>query len=196
MKLKFNIVVDTTTGEVEVINEETGEIKETKVKKSSTKKTKKIKEESSTPQLILEDNKYILNSAAVELMNVSPDDRIDIKYEKSNGVFVPIIGKDEVFGTANGNRLTKSNTVSYRGKAHDKLAEYGDIFIIREHAEKRGLFRLFSSVGNKEQTVIPTSEDIVLPEDDDISVDLTDDDIDLSDLVDESEDLTADNFKF
>lgn len=193
MKLKFNIVVDTTTGEVEVINEETGEIKETKVKKSSTKKTKKVKEESSTPQLILGDNKYNLNSAAVELMNVSPDDRIDIKYEKNKGVFTPIIGKDDVFGTANGNRLTKSNTVSCRGKAHDKLAEYGTTFEIKPHSEKEGLFIL---VGDKEQEVLPNSEDIVLPEDDDISIDLTDDDVDLSDLIDESEDLTADNFKF
>lgn len=191
MKLKFNIVVDTTTGEVEVINEETGEVKETKVKKSSTKK--KVKEESSTPQLILGDNKYSLNSAAAELMNVNPDDRIDIKYEKNKGVFTPIIGKDDVFGTANGNRLTKSNTVSCRGKAHDKLAEYGTTFEIKPHSEKAGLFIL---VGDKEQEVLPSSEDIVLPEDDDISIDLTDDDVDLSDLIDESEDLTADNFKF
>lgn len=193
MKLKFNIVVDTTTGEVEVINEETGEVKETKVKKSSTKKTKKVKEESSIPQLILEDNKYTLNSAAVELMNVSPDDRIDIKYEKNKGVFTPIIGKDDVFGTANGNRLTKSNTVSYRGKAREKLAEYGNVFEIKPHSEKEGLFIL---VSNKEQEVLPASEDIVLPEDDDVSIDLTDDDIDLSDLVNESEDFTTDNFKF
>ena len=80
MKMTFNLVVDTTTGTFEITNTETGETKSVKTKKTS----KKTKDENPNPQIILEDNKYKFNSAAVKLMNISPDDRVDIKYEKEN----------------------------------------------------------------------------------------------------------------
>ena len=60
--LKFEFTYDTTTGEFSVVNTETGEVKSVTTKKTTT--TRKKKEESSEPQLILEENKYILNTAA------------------------------------------------------------------------------------------------------------------------------------
>ena len=108
------------------INTDTGEILETKLIKRSIDKpetaipkkkaSKSKKEEISTPQLILEDNKYCLNTAAVELMQVGPDSKLDIKYEKRGNTMVPVIGTDEVFKTKGGNKLTKSNTVACRGR--------------------------------------------------------------------------------
>ena len=92
------------------INTDTGELLETKLIKRSVDKSnfevvtpkkkasKTKKDESATPQLILEDNKYCLNQAAIELMQVGPDSKLDIKYEKG----VPIIGTDEAFGTKGG----------------------------------------------------------------------------------------------
>lgn len=186
MKMTFNLVVDTTTGTFEITNTETGETKSVKTKKTS----KKTKDENHNPQIILEDNKYKFNSAAVKLMNISPEDRVDIKYEKENKKFIPIIGKDSAFGTANGNRVTKTLTVSYRGKANEELRQYGTIFEVKPHPTKEGLFKL---IGDAPE--LPTSEDVDLP-DDDPEVDLVDDDINLEDLVDDADDLTSNDFSF
>jgi hypothetical protein len=141
-KVLFTYEQDDETGEIKVINREVINEDLPKAKKATTKKASKKKEdENPNPELILEDNKYILNSAAVELLGVEPDDHIDIKYEKRDKIRVPVIGCNTAFGTQAGNRLTKSNTVSYRGKNHDLLAEYGTIFSFKE-TDKEGIFEL------------------------------------------------------
>lgn len=171
------------------INTETGELLETKLIKrsvdkpnfeaaSSKKKTSKPKkEESTTPQLILEDNKYYLNAAAIELMGVVPDSKLDIKYEKG----VPVIGTDEAFGTKGGNKLTKNNTVAYRGAKNEELARYGTEFTISAHSSKEGLFVL-SSENTPVQEKLNGDENIALEEGDEDPLPL---DIDLAELVDE-----------
>lgn len=176
MILKFELSVDTTTGEFSVVNTETGEVKSVTTKVA--KKTSKKKEESSTPQLILEDNKYSLNSAAVELMNLSPDDKVDIKYEKNGKAMQPIIGSDEVFGTHGGNRLTKSNTVACRGSKHDELSKYGTVFTITPHKTKEGLFVL---AGDKVESI--ENEEITLEE----GEEKLPFDVDLEELIDEKD---------
>lgn len=192
MKLTFNFVVDTTTGEIEVTNTETGEIKSCKaIKKKSTKKSPK-NDENPNPQLILEDNKYKFNSAAVELMKLNPDDRVDIKYEKRNGKLSPVIGKDEIFQTSKGNRITKTYTVSYRGKANAELAQYGNIFDIKKHPETDGIFIL---IGNKDIQDVVDKEEVELPSDN-TELDLSDDDLDLTGLIDDNSELQASDFNF
>lgn len=166
--LKFEFTVDTTSGEFTITNTETGEVKSVtapKTKKTSTKKPKV--EESSEPQLILEDNKYSLNTAARELMSVEADDRIAIKYKKINKVMTPVIGTDDVWGTSTGNRLTKTGTVSMRGKGHDDLAHYGTVFTLVENADPAGTFILTTDKSNT-----PTFDE---PEDD--NVDIVDEDL-------------------
>lgn len=190
MKLTFNFVVDTTTGEIEVTNTETGEIKSVKFEKKKVSKTKNKSEENNKPQLTLENNKYKFNSAAVELMNLEPDDRIDIKYEKYNGTMKPIIGKDEAFQTSNGNRLTKSFTVSCRGKANNELSQYGNVFDIKPCSDKQGIYFL---LGDKDE--IPADNDIELPSDEE-EIDLTDEDMDFADLIDDNDEITASDFSF
>lgn len=171
--LKYQVKVDTETGEM------TSQCIDRKISKSNfevseLKKTKKVKkEESPDPQLILEENKYSLNSAAIALMNVSSDDKLDIKYEKRDKVMVPVIGTDENFHTKGGNRLTKSNTVAFRGNKNAELAKYGDIFSIKPHEEKEGLFIL---IGNKETTTL-TGDD---------TVNVAEEDIDLADFIEDN----------
>lgn len=75
MKITYSLVVDTTSGEV-TLTKDSGEV----VKASSPKKVKD--DGDPTPKIILEDNKYKLNSAAVKLLQVAPNDRLDIKYER------------------------------------------------------------------------------------------------------------------
>jgi len=139
-KVLFTYEQDDETGEVKVIDRKVINDDLPKAKKTSSKATKKA-DENPEPELILEDNKYVLNTAAVELLGVEADDRIDIKFEKKDKVRIPVIGCNTAFGTQGGNRLTKSNTVSYRGKNHDLLGEYGTIFSFKE-TDKTGIFEL------------------------------------------------------
>ena len=115
--LKYQVKVDTETGEMTTkcisrkVDKSNFEVTEVKPRKKTV-----VKNESSEPKLILESNKYQLTQAAVELMGVEPDDKIDIKYEKQGKNITPVIGSDETFGTKQGNKLTKSFTVACRGR--------------------------------------------------------------------------------
>lgn len=144
-KVLFTYEQDDETGEVKVLNREVvnDDLPKPKKKTSAPKKSKA--DENPEPELVLEDNKYCLNTAAVELLGVEAEDRIDIKFEKRDKVRVPVIGCNTAFGTQGGNRLTKSNTVSYRGKNHDLLEEYGTVFSFKE-TDKEGIFEL---IGDK-----------------------------------------------
>lgn len=92
------------------------------IKKVSKKKT--IKSEIDNPGIIREDGKLILSEEAISLLNAQPDDKIFIGYDKFGSSFKPFIGIDD----KKGNKLTKSNTVSYRGKSNVELAYYGSEF--------------------------------------------------------------------
>ena len=164
--LKYQVIADTETGEVE-----TKCISKKIDKKETTSKA------SSKATLTLEENKYRLNQAAIDLMGVEPDCKIDIKYEKRGKNTVPVIGSDEAFGTKGGNKLTKSLTVACRGSRNEELSKYGNVFTIIPHETKEGLFILDN--GN-----LPKEE-----EEEDI-------DIDLSIIDADVEEIDSNNFKF
>ena len=111
------------------------------------------------PQIILDANKYILNQAAANLMGVKWEDRLEIKYQKVQGVIYPVIGTDETFGTKTGNKLTKTLTVSCRGKANEMLARYGRIFTVSEMKGEKGLFVLIGDNPPVEAEEIEVKED-------------------------------------
>lgn len=189
-KVLFTYEQDTETGDIKCINREVINDDIKPVKKASTPKKKSSKNESSEPQIILEDNKYTLNSAAVELMGVEPDDRLDIKFEKNGKLMIPIIGTNESFGTKAGNRLTKSFTVSCRGKANDELQNYGTVFILSVHPTKEGLFVM---QGDKAPEAVV--DDKVEIKDDASEVEV---EIDLDDFIadeNEVEEISALDFK-
>jgi len=143
-KVLFTYEQDDETGEVKVVNREVVNDDLPKAKKTSSKTTKKT-DEDPEPKVTLEDNKYSLNAAALTLLGVEADDRIDIKFEKREKGRVPVIGNNVYFGTQGGNRLTKSGTVSYRGKNHDLLEEYGTVFTLKA-TDKEGIFEM---IGDK-----------------------------------------------
>ena len=116
-----------------------------KVKKTTTsKKTKDKKEELETNSIVtLESNKLIFNNKAVSEMEIEYEDRIVIKYEKIGKENLPIIGKDLAFDEeGSGNKVTKSNSVSYRGKVNTILSEYGTEFELVPY--KEGIWRMVS----------------------------------------------------
>lgn len=137
-------------------NPETNEYKpigDPEVVKSTKKQS--ITEESSEPHLILLDNKYSLNSAALELLGVTAGDKIDIRYQIIENINYPIIGSSTSWKSTSGNKLTKSSTVSYRGKANEMLSTFGDTFDLTSWTGHDGLFIL---IGNKEQVIDPNIE--------------------------------------
>jgi hypothetical protein len=93
-----------------------------------------------------------------------------------------VIGTDAAFGTKGGNKLTKTNTVSFRGAANDKLAEYGTTFKI-EPSEDEGIFYL---IGDKINNPIP--DDVI-----DIESEL---DIDALDALEIEDDINLEKFDF
>lgn len=141
------------------VNEQTGEItfigkEEITVDTNTTikrKSTKVVVEENKDPLITLDSSKLILTTGAVELMNICADCRVDIKYKKKDKTSVPVIGTDAAFGTKGGNKLTKTNTVSFRGSANTKLAEFGTTFKL-EPSEDSGIFYM---IGDKMNNPIP-----------------------------------------
>ena len=89
---------------------------------------------------------------------------------------VPVIGTDTAFGTKGGNKLTKTNTVSFRGAANDKLAEFGTTFTL-EPSEDEGIFYL---IGDKMNNPIP---DDTIDIESELDIEALED-IDLADSVD------------
>lgn len=149
---------DPETGEMKCIDREIINDDIKPVKKKSSKKASEPVNNSTEPQIVLEDNKFTFNAAAVELMGIEPEDRIDIKYEKKGKKFVPIIGTNESFGTKAGNKLTKSYSVSYRGKSNETLQEYGNLFTLEAHPEKEGIYYL---IGDNNPEEIEEEDSIV-----------------------------------
>lgn len=156
IKHQFTITYEQT------IDTETGEIIKVEIveKSKPVKSSRKKIDEPSEPKLILEDNKYHLTSSAVELMEVQPDDKIDIKYEQRGNSSVPIIGSDTAWGTHSGNRLTKSLTVAMRGAKNEELAKHGSEFTLVPHPQKPGLFILNSPEGALEEEEMDGDENI------------------------------------
>lgn len=80
--------------------------------------------------VIVQDNKLQLSKSAADLIGASFGDRVTVNYYTvSPEETFPVIGKSDLFTDASGgNRLTKSNTVSFRGSQRDILLEYGKFF--------------------------------------------------------------------
>lgn len=186
-RIKFELYYNTDTCSWEAINPVTGEIKDFG-KKVSKKKEEPVKDEG--PKLVLESNKYILTQSAVDLLNAKADDRIEIKFEQQGKVIIPIIGVNTAFGTKGGNKLTKKNTVSFRGVANKELSEYGTEFSLEAHPTKEGIYCL---KGNK--APVEVVDDTVEIVDDKESVDMVDD---ISDLLENNSDNITEitNFNF
>ena len=131
LDILFHYEVDETTGEIKFIGKEEITVDTaTSEKKTTTKKSTTKVDNNPDPIITLDPNKLILTQGAVDLLQVCPDCRVDIKYKKKGNITVPIIGTDAAFGTKSGNKLTTTNTVSYSGAANDKLSTYGTVFTL------------------------------------------------------------------
>lgn len=183
------IKVHKITVTTEYLDEETGEIftdtrelkddtvKGTK-KKTSKSSASKIDNSNPNPTLTLEDNKYVLNAAAIEALGVEPGDTIDIKNQKIGTKKVKVIGSSETFGTKAGNKLTQKGTVSFRGKSNEELSELGNIFELEPHPNVNGLFILKGNNQQDTEEIVPEEEEDIEIEDPEIedALEITEDD--------------------
>jgi len=162
-------------------------------KKKTTTRTKAKKEEKEKvledeAVITLEANKICFNNKAVANMELEYQDRVLIKYEKIKGSKkpVPIIGKDLAFDEeGSGNKVTKSNTISYRGDANNVLSQYGKKFTLEDYDE--GKWKLIA-IGEESNEINESSsyKDVVKNAED----------IDLTVITDEDEDLEIDEMTF
>lgn len=94
------------------------------------------------PLIELGENKLIFSPKALELMNVGINDRITVNYITQNNETIPIIGKSSMFADPEGgNKLTRNNTISFKGMQHDVLNKYGQLFRI-DALENQGLYKM------------------------------------------------------
>lgn len=155
------------------IDVDTGEILKTTVISSSDIKPEKqkiIKKDQDTEaKVYLEDNKLRLNSLAMEILNVNPGDRIDIQYTDTH----PIIGTSDSFGNPEGGtKLTKSCTISFKGKKSEVLQKFGNEFKI---IESNGQF------------ILDGEKEIIQDSIKDDNINIEDIDLNLDDLLDDTE---------
>ena len=183
LDILFHYNVDEQTGEIIFIGKEEITVDTATSTKRQAVKAAKV-DNNTDPLIKLDSNKLVLTSGAVDLMQICADCRIDIKYKKRDKVSVPVIGTDDAFGTKGGNKLTKTNTISFRGSANEKLAEYGTTFTL-EPSEDQGIFYL---IGDKMNQAVP-AEDVI-----DIESELDLDALDALDIEDDGVDLEKFNF--
>ena len=153
----FHYEVNEQTGEITYIGKD--EVTVDTASKTSKKTTSKASSKADpNPVVTLDSNKLILTQGAIDLLQACEGCRIDIRYKKKNKQSVPVIGTGKAFGKEDsGNKITKSNTVSYRGASNEKLAAYGTVFTL-EPTEDEGIFYL---VGDKEPAETKVPEEII-----------------------------------
>lgn len=128
-----------------------------KKKRTTRKKADVVEEMASQALITLEPTKLVFNNKTVADMGIEYEDRIVIKWEKAGKTLIPIIGKDEAFDEeGSGNKVTKTNTVGYKGKQNAVLAELGTQFTIEPY--KEGVWKLISTTS---PTTFKTLEDTI-----------------------------------
>ena len=144
-------------------------------KTTTTKSTGGMKEVEQTHPIVRAENKLLFSKKFLEMIGCLPDDRIDVRFEKNSETkeIIPIIGRDLLFGDIGcGNRLTKSNSISYRGSNNVALAEYGTFFNVEPHGD--GLFKMIGDKCDSVQDSDTTREinlDIEVRSDEQIDID-------------------------
>lgn len=80
--------------------------------------------------ILLENNRILFSPEALKALNASPGDRISINYYTvDEQCTFPVIGKSAAFtDSTGGNKLTKSKTISFRGRQGETLSRYGKNF--------------------------------------------------------------------
>ena len=162
---------------------------------------KVTKSNSTTPastngeDLVVEENKLVLTTEAVNKLGAVAGDRISINYwTVDNQTTYPIISKSEVFTDgANGNKLTAKGTISFKGQQRTSLLKFGSLFTFSEFKDKKGEIRdnvfILTPVEDKRETI----KDNEFAEEEEAIENLNNSQIDqeIAEMLGESEDYDA-----
>lgn len=148
-----------------------------KVKRTTKKKSEIIEELENEAKISLEPTKLVFNNKAVADMGIAYEDRVIIEWIKEGKKLIPIIRKDEEVG----NKVTKSNTIGYKGKQNTILAEFGTEFTIFP-TDKEGEWKLVSLTGAPTSTTLEESIKLAEDTEADLITD-TDDSIEIDDMT-------------
>jgi hypothetical protein len=130
--ITFDIETETGT----VTNVKTQVEGEVKRRTTTTRKKEVVKELEDTVSIVREEGKLVFNNRAMADLKIEAGDRIVIKYEKGDKSLFPVIGTDFAFNEeGSGNKMTKSQTISYKGNQNTVLAEFGDEFTVEEYQD-------------------------------------------------------------
>lgn len=135
------------------------------------------------PTLLVLDNKLQLSESAINILNVTAGERIAVTYwqDNTNNTIFPVIGKSEIFTDKNdGNRVTQSNTVSFRGKQRETLLIYGNQFTLEEF--KTGIFKLVPILEDNSETETIIEAEQELENIQDLEEEMIDETFDFDDL--------------
>ena len=90
--------------------------------------------------LEVDENKINLTPNAINKLGAIAGDRISVNYWTiDNQTTYPIISKSDVFTDgADGNKLTKKGTVSFKGQQRTSLTKFGSLFTFSEFKDKNG----------------------------------------------------------
>lgn len=143
--MKQVIVTFNFDPETETVSDVKCSIDGVEKKKKTTKTKKDVVVELENEALInLETNKLVFNNKAAADLGITAGDRVVIKWIPEGKKMVPIIGSDIAFDEeGSGNKVTKSNTVTYKGNANTILAEYGTEFSLKPHLDN--IWKLISN---------------------------------------------------
>lgn len=100
------------------------------------------RKEDRIPTVEVKENKLVISPMAIGMIGCIVGDRISIEYYQDGPELTfPVIGLSSVFADPEaGNKLTKSNTVSFRGFQKDVLLKYGSEFILEPFSN--GVFKM------------------------------------------------------
>ncbi|MGL4372546.1 MAG: hypothetical protein ACRCS6_02100 [Turicibacter sp.] len=151
VKIRYvkTVVMDTETNEIvsftESVESESGstvELGATTAPKKKASTPKKVVEDSG--KLSLTDNKLVLTPSIAEKIGAVAGDRVAINYVSKGDDYIPVISKSVIFGDPEaGNKLTKSLTVSFKGKQAKSLEQYGKEFELRtDESLSEGVYML------------------------------------------------------
>ena len=151
--ITFDIETETGT----VTNVKTQVEGEVKRRTTTTRKKEVVKELEDTVSIVREDGKLVFNNRAMADLKIEAGDRIVIKYEKGDKALFPVLGTDFAFNEeGSGNKMTKSQTISYKGNQNTVLAEFGDEFTVEEYQDN-----IWKLVSLGEPKVAETIEEVI-----------------------------------
>lgn len=132
MKQKCELVFDTDKSQFLIINTETKEetVLNINAKRKEVSKTKDVATTSATPQVTLGENTLSFNEAALQLLGIQSGDRVGIGYDSVSTGLQPFIK------IGDGNKLTKSNNIAFRGKSNNELSKLGNSFTVSKQGDK------------------------------------------------------------